>query len=539
MTDINKTIKDYINENIAVSEVDENKVHWYFNSIEKLLSDYWFKDCFLSWSVWRNTSITPVNDIDIICPLKWDYELKSFKFSEVSEIDKLIEALRAEFWDDKVRLQSHSICILVEGDKEDFSIDIVPAIQLDEKNKEDLYYLYKVPSNLLKRKHNNRAVFYEKVEKWLKKIVWEKTDPRGYIYEANQTDNINHNFRLWTLFLKWWSHSVKNSIEEFIKSFHIEEYIKSVVQKNKDISLYEAIKSIENINLDTSVIKNRADSDTDKNIDYYITEEDFQKCKSEIKLLIKNFVLKLKEIQTLKDEKEIIEVLNELVSWKKIQLSNFRQPAIIPSSPHFSVLNSMYEVILVTDRDREFLKKKRFTISDKCIKWTFSFEGYYEDGILQPWYSKSKYYIKGEYDVEIYKSKWKHIVKEVSGKIPRDINNHIDKLWFCCLWVYPNYDISIEQLFQERLFSYFYAWSYYKKFGIYPYWELAHYDEWIFEAISKAKDNSSAIQIFEKNIAKNIQNAYIEQEPIFQSFEAKEWYKKIQKIYWNNPLFTK
>lgn len=92
-------------------------------------------------------------------------------------------------------------------------------------------------------------------------------------------------------------------------------------------------------------------------------------------------------------------------------------------------------------------------------------------------------------------------------------------------------------MFQQRLFSYFYAQSFFKKFWEYPYWELAHYDEWVFEAIYKEKDNTKSIRIFEENISKEKQKIYLNKAHSFKSPEANKWYEKIIKIYKNNPLF--
>jgi hypothetical protein len=95
------------------------------------------------------------------------------------------------------------------------------------------------------------------------------------------------------LFLKAWKNVIKDKTKSSLKSFHIEEHIKSIINKNKDIDLYHTINAISHINLDNSVIKNRADNNQEKNIDFYITENDFIESKIQIKLFIKNFLLNL------------------------------------------------------------------------------------------------------------------------------------------------------------------------------------------------------------------------------------------------------
>lgn len=360
MLDKDKIIRKYITDNLALSETDELKIEWYFNTIDEILKSRWFKDNFISGSIWRKTSGTPINDIDIICPIWWDKNnLKSFQFSDRSEINEIIALLKQHFWEKNVRPQSHSIWILVEWIEGGFSIDIVPAIQLDEKNKDWNYYLYEIPSNLLKRHHNERTKFYEEVKKGDKEIKWEKTDPRWYIYEANQTDLKNKNFRLWTLFLKSWKNTIKGKTKKSLKSFHIEEFIKEVIKQNESISLYDTLKTIENIDLDNSVIKNRADKSLEKNIDFYITENEFKECKTQIKLFIKNLIINLKEIERAKDEDGIIDLLDYILENKEKEhiRINYNQPAIIPSSPHLSILDKVSETIILSEDEKDFLKK--------------------------------------------------------------------------------------------------------------------------------------------------------------------------------------
>ncbi|MDR1944726.1 MAG: hypothetical protein LBQ59_01180, partial [Candidatus Peribacteria bacterium] len=95
----------------------------------------------------------------------------------------------------------------------------------------------------------------------------------------------------------------------------------------------DSIILIENINLDNPNIKNRADESIEKNIDFYITEEEFKKEKTKILVELKNFTLNFNKIKNLDNEDDIIKLLDKLFNEN---YNNTTPIAIIPNRPYYN-----------------------------------------------------------------------------------------------------------------------------------------------------------------------------------------------------------
>jgi hypothetical protein len=160
---------------------------------------------------------------------------------DVSDILKsLAERLDKEYQatGEKVRIvpQNHSVGICFGPTDDDFSMDIVPAIPLSAKNEfgENLYY---VPE-LLKMSKTKRRKSYETN----KEIGWIKTDPRGYILDAQAVNEKNESFRRVTKFIKCWKNACKAKSTDFkFKSFHLEQIVREKIVNNGDIDCFKCI----------------------------------------------------------------------------------------------------------------------------------------------------------------------------------------------------------------------------------------------------------------------------------------------------------
>jgi hypothetical protein len=198
------------------------------------------------------------------------------------------------------------------------------------------------------------------------------------------------------------------------------------------------------------------------------------------------------------------------------------------------------DYITLTEEETLFLKKQWFNITSSYIRWKYYFSGYFENWLLVPWYKNMNFYIKDNYEIEIYKINWEYCIKEVWKKIPKTINNHIHSDWWCCLWVFSNKNIDIFELFNNRLFSYFYASSFKQKFWYYPYWELAHWPEWVFQAIYYENDTTKCVIIFQNYLSLEQKQKYLNDNNIkFSNKDATKWYEKFKNIYKKQPLFNK
>lgn len=358
MNNKEKIIKDYIDKNLT-----SNKA-WYinekYNEVKDLLSKNGYNKIFISWSLARWTSIKPINDIDIICEI--DKEKRNeYKFNEnknieyLSYLEEIYNILKDRYWEKNVKLQSHSIGILFNN-KDDFSIDIVPAVKLNETNLDFWDNLYEVPE-ILFIIHSNRKEFYKNKYNNHRNIDWKKTDPKWYINKAKEVELINDNFIYASIFLKKWKQVVKEEKSKFLKSFHIEEYIKNKVIVNNNFWLIDLLEEIQNINLHNPIIPDRANHTI--NIDDYLKEDDFIKEIKNISDRIDIFISSIKKIQLIEEnqlEKFLNDFFDNITNNKHLKQN---EPIKI-NKPWSNNLDKKVseEKLLLLDDEIDFLKKK-------------------------------------------------------------------------------------------------------------------------------------------------------------------------------------
>jgi hypothetical protein len=139
--------------------------------------------------------------------------------------------------------QSHSITIsFLEGQKEVFAVDVVPAFTSGEKNNfgDEIYW---VPEVVLVGRSKRHAL-YEILDETKKNEIewWLKSDPRGYIRATSQLNSINGDFRKAAKFIKRWKHSTSAAHETFkLKSFHIEQVLFAIFSKNRTINVADSV----------------------------------------------------------------------------------------------------------------------------------------------------------------------------------------------------------------------------------------------------------------------------------------------------------
>ncbi len=357
MLEKEKVIKKYIDDNFSSKKTSD--IRKKYNEVKAILSINWYDKIFVSWSLWRWTWIEPLNDIDIICEIDKtkkeifkDYQDKNIQYLGV--LEDIYRILIKEYWKDNIKLQSHSIWILFWKNKDDFSIDIVPSIKLDEVNKDFGDNLYEVPE-ILFVKHNKRKDFYKNKYTNHKNIEWKKSDPKWYINKANEVKNLNENFIYASVFLKKWKYIVKNSNSKFLKSFHIEEYIKNIVLNNKNISLINLFKTIKDINLIQPSFLDRAN--TNIYIDDYIkNDKDFIKERVNIKKEIDKLLINLIKLEWL-SVSNLIKFLDTIFDINKI--IDFEPKPIKVNKPWSNKNCNIndYDLLNLSFNEQEFLKK--------------------------------------------------------------------------------------------------------------------------------------------------------------------------------------
>lgn len=266
--DINSILRPWITENLSPKEIERLDISVTYQKIKDILGD----GCILMGSYARFTSITPVKDIDILYRLPSETTLP---FSPSKLLQQLKQLLESE-WTDKsnipiLTLQSHSL--KMEFSNKHFTVDIVPAITLNEKNEfgDSLFWIPEIAH----LSHLNRQKYYQEISNSNTSIGWKRSDPLGYISETTELNQINLDFRKAIKVIKTWNTHCKKNLwnDKGFKSFHLERFLFNIFYQNPSLSLIESLfnffQNLKN-HLDAPSIKDRADST--KYIDEYLNQ---------------------------------------------------------------------------------------------------------------------------------------------------------------------------------------------------------------------------------------------------------------------------
>lgn len=238
--------------------------------------------CFQSGSYARFTSTTPVNDLDVIwqvppAALTGEVLRKVMQGTDPGEFDpseilqQLAVTIRAAYAKAgrkvTVVVQSHSIGIYF-GTKDDFSIDLVPALAAGRTNEfgDDIYWVPEI-ARLSKAR---RLRHYELGTH----IGWMPSDPRGYIEDARRLNEQNESFRKVAKFSRKWRRGCKKENSEFrLKSFHLELVDNDLYKRSPDFDTLDGIEAffdtLEDY-LDEPHFPDRADNG--RYVDQYVNE---------------------------------------------------------------------------------------------------------------------------------------------------------------------------------------------------------------------------------------------------------------------------
>ena len=208
--------------------------------------------CFQTGSYARFTSTTPVNDLDVFWQVRpaalsgevlrkvmQGFDPGEFDPSEV--LQKLAATIRAAYQkagrNVTVVVQSHSIGIYF-GTKDDFSIDLVPALAAGRQNEfgDDIYW---VPE-IARFSKTRRVRHYELGAH----VGWMLSDPRGYIEDARRLNEQNESFRKVAKFDRKWRRGCKKENPEFrLKAFHLELVANDLFKRSPNFDTLHAIEA--------------------------------------------------------------------------------------------------------------------------------------------------------------------------------------------------------------------------------------------------------------------------------------------------------
>jgi len=272
--------------------------------------------CFQAGSYARYTAIYPVHDLDVIYVVN-DSTIKN-------DPVRFMRALQAKLKNSGIKgikdviMQTHSVTIIFEdsGEETGFTIDIVPALELAERNHPYGDPLYEVPEILKLNKHNRERRYEKSADR---PIEWVKTDPRGYIKAASDLNEANLNFRHATKFGKGWRHACKVEYEDDFrfKSFHFEQMFYRYFADNPGATTTDALiycfGSLPTA-LDNPQFKDRADQDVF--IDEYVGSLTPKEKQLIIRLQAEAQALVMK-LPGVRDEAELEELLKAILDVKK------------------------------------------------------------------------------------------------------------------------------------------------------------------------------------------------------------------------------
>ena len=244
----NNIIFNFIKDNCSPTIQERNVAQYEYDFLKHVLAG----SIFQSGSYARYTSITPLNDLDVIWVIS--EEVKKRIFANELKIENILgdlaQKIKYEYKSKNrkinVNVQSHSVTIEFTDRNNGFSIDIVPAHELNEFN-EYGDNLYKIPEiGLISKK--KRQKFYENI-KDSSLLNWIKSDPKGYIKLAQKTNDKSPNFRLSTKLLKKWKRAwvgKKNfrDLEFKLKSFHIETIVQRIIEYSRDFDVVDILKTV-------------------------------------------------------------------------------------------------------------------------------------------------------------------------------------------------------------------------------------------------------------------------------------------------------
>ncbi|MFH1909591.1 MAG: hypothetical protein ABIJ72_00120 [bacterium] len=240
--EVNTKFREYA-RTLSPKEIERDLVSKTYKSFCDLLGE---NNCLQIGSYPRFTAITPVHDLDILYILEnWDED--AHNSSEA--LENLIETLKnnyenptnytAEF----ASRQTHSVGVLFKDASGDeiISVDIIPSyIFSTNEFGEDTY---KIPEVAKKRHGSGRNDFYQELSREHKEMGWISSDPRGYIKVASETDTrTNGEFRKTIKIIKRWKDNLADENENLkLKSFHIEQVVTEIFNKNQSADIFEAM----------------------------------------------------------------------------------------------------------------------------------------------------------------------------------------------------------------------------------------------------------------------------------------------------------
>lgn len=301
-SDLNSKLRSFARK-LSPTAVDQDLIGKVYQSINDLFGA---PNCIQIGSYPRFTAITPIHDLDVLYVLgRWDEN----NHSPEAALKNLYKQLDSDYVNPtdltvKISFQTHSVTVeYSRGTKVVLSVDIVPAYTFSTNE----YGLptYKVPEVIKQGDHEKRhATSWDPYQD----EGWIHSDPRGYISAATAV-GVNSDFRKTVKIAKHWKDRLKAEDEKLkLKSFHLEQVITKMFQKDSNLDLSRALfdffLAIPDVISKSDQIADRANPD--KFIDDYIKNLS-QVQKDKIILARDNVLMALEQIDLDADIESIFE----------------------------------------------------------------------------------------------------------------------------------------------------------------------------------------------------------------------------------------
>ena len=326
---INSTVNNFVRDNLSPKPTQREYISEKYAELKGFLGN----SCFQAGSYARYTAIDPVHDLDVIYPIQ--------DASVQQNPARLINALRVNLIEQykgsptqvkEITAQTHSVTIMFSDSPEgDFSVDVVPAVELAEKNNYG-QPLYSVPE-ILRMNHRKRARRYDNSS--VNPIGWIKSDPRGYTKAASDLNDTNSDFRHATKLIKGWRHACKVAYggDFKLKSFHLEQIVRLHFEANPQTTTVEALVGCLST-LPSYMAKPQIADRADRSqlIDQYIAEL----TKPELDLILQlqsKATHVANQVVSSQSAAEVVEVLHELLTIEKPRPSTPPPRPVTPQQP--------------------------------------------------------------------------------------------------------------------------------------------------------------------------------------------------------------
>jgi len=358
LSELDKKLIEYALKRCAYKAEVKNFIRRNYRILKRFLNGTTFQ----SGSYARKTAIQPVNDLDVIwvMPNELRSDIQTIQKDVKSILDEYSQLIQSGFLGKGVPVkttpQEHSILIEFKERSDNLTMDVVPAVKLEQSRVDTVGKpFYAIPEVGIK-KRQYRTKIIEEFKSMGKSVRWIKTDPKGYRELGKVMQKRHPYFKPVVKILKKWKNNVKKRYAdgEFkLKSFHIEQIVYKLLESHACASGIELLTDFFTnlpFYIEQPRITDLAQEGTDvRYIDNYIKDlTEVQKANLNFRVKCAQYLLHDLQNELL-DPNRIFEIIDRLVSPEEhIQAYGYSISTTLTSDPNALKINA----ILVTTQTK-------------------------------------------------------------------------------------------------------------------------------------------------------------------------------------------